>query len=85
MNKRRQICGIQKVDRSSERDGYDRVLLGRMDHDYCAIDTPQVLSYCREAIVDCEIVGVVSSHRFLGPCSALLGFFGSLLPVEVAR
>jgi hypothetical protein len=84
-NKRCQICGIPMIDRSNNPDGYDRVLPGRMIHDHCAIDTPQVLSYCRGAIVKFGVVGVASSHRFWGLVQCSWDFSGSLLPVEVAR
>jgi hypothetical protein len=40
------------LDRSSNPEGYDRVLPERVTHDYCAIDTPHVLSYRQGAIAD---------------------------------
>lgn len=51
INKRRRICGLPMNEKSSNPGGYHRVLPERTTHDYCAIDTPQVLSYCREAII----------------------------------
>jgi hypothetical protein len=63
------------IDRSNNPNGYDRVLPGRMTHDHCAVDTPKVLSYCRGAIVNFGVVGVVSSHRFWGPVQCSRDFF----------
>jgi hypothetical protein len=56
-NKLCQIWEIRRVEKLGNLGGYDRVLPGRVTHDYCAVDTPQVLSYCRGATVDCKVRG----------------------------
>jgi hypothetical protein len=74
ISKHRQFPAIPMSEQSGNPAGYDCVLPGRADQNYCAIDTQFHLSYLQMTIVDFfEVVCVKSSNRFLGPCPTLLG------------
>jgi len=70
ISKHRQFPAIPISKQSGNPPGYDCVLPGRPDQNYCAVDTQFHLSYLQMEIVDFfEVVSVESSNRFLGALS----------------